>query len=76
VAAEQRATDALRAAGVAVDMKCTDGLCGVCAMRYDAAASDEVEHRDVVLSRAERRERVILCCSRAAAGGGRIVLDA
>ncbi len=76
VPAEQRATDVLAEAGVAVDVKCTDGLCGVCAMRYDASASGEMEHRDVVLSRKERETRVILCCSRAAQPGGRLVLDA
>ncbi|MBL8346819.1 MAG: 4Fe-4S dicluster domain-containing protein [Rubrivivax sp.] len=76
VPADARATDVLAAAGLAVDVKCTDGLCGVCAMRYDAAASDEIEHRDVVLSRKERETRVILCCSRAAHEGGRVVLDA
>ena len=75
VPADQRATDVLAAAGFGVDVKCTDGLCGVCARHYDAAASDEVEHRDVVLSRRERATRVVLCCSRAAHEGGRIVLD-
>ncbi len=74
VSADERATDVLARAGIAIDMKCTDGLCGVCAMAYDAEASNPIDHRDVVLSAAQRRERVILCCSRAADAGGTIVL--
>jgi ferredoxin-NADP reductase len=75
VPADRAATDVLAEAGVAVDVKCSDGLCGVCATRYDAAASDEIEHRDFVLSRREREHKVILCRSRAKAEGGTIVLD-
>ncbi len=72
---DRSATDVLAAAGVRVDTKCSDGICGVCAVAYDAAASDEVEHRDHVLSARQREHKVILCCSRAKAPGGRIVLD-
>jgi ferredoxin-NADP reductase/ferredoxin len=75
VAADERATDALAAAGLAAQVKCSDGLCGVCAVGYDAAASDEIEHRDFVLCTRERRARVILCCSRPMAAGGRLVID-
>jgi ferredoxin-NADP reductase/ferredoxin len=75
VPASASATDALAEAGVAVPTKCSDGLCGVCATAYDAALSDEVEHRDVVLSQAERAARVILCCSRPKTAGGRLVVD-
>jgi ferredoxin-NADP reductase len=75
VRADQRATDVMQAAGIAIDVKCTDGLCGVCARRYDAEASDPVDHRDVVLSAAQRRERVILCCSRSERAGGVIRLS-
>jgi hypothetical protein len=64
----------LAEAGVKIDVKCSDGLCGVCACAYDAATSGPVDHRDVVLSAAQRRERVILCCSRAAEPGGVISL--
>jgi ferredoxin-NADP reductase len=74
VPADRSATDVLAEAGVKIDVKCSDGLCGVCACHYDAAASDPVDHRDVVLSAAQRRERVILCCSRAAEPGGVISL--
>ncbi|MCU0921763.1 MAG: 4Fe-4S dicluster domain-containing protein, partial [Burkholderiaceae bacterium] len=75
VPAERSATDVLAEAGLAVPTKCSDGLCGVCAVAYDAAASAAVEHRDVVLGAAERQRRVILCCSRAAEDGGTLVLE-
>ena len=75
VAADRSATEVLAEAGFAVVTKCSDGLCGTCATPYDAAASDAIEHRDFVLSQAERASRVILCCSRAEAPGGRLVLD-
>jgi reductive dehalogenase len=75
VPAEHSATEVLAQAGVAVPTKCSDGLCGVCAVAYDAAASSPVDHRDVVLGAAERERRIILCCSRAADEGGTLVLD-
>ena len=75
VAADADATDVMQAAGVPIDVKCSDGLCGVCATGYDPLASDPVDHRDWVLGVAERRERVILCCSRSAVEGGRLVVD-
>lgn len=68
------ATEVLAAAGVAVDVKCSDGLCGVCAVPYDAQASGPVEHRDVVLSAREREGRVILCCVRMQQDGAALVL--
>jgi len=74
VAADASATDALAAAGVRVDTKCSDGLCGVCALPYDAAASGAVDHRDVVLSAAERRHKVIACCVRMQQPGAELVL--
>ncbi|MEP7280411.1 MAG: 4Fe-4S double cluster binding domain-containing protein [Rubrivivax sp.] len=75
VPADRSATEVLAESGIGVDTKCSDGLCGVCATAYDADASDPVEHRDVVLSAAERRQRVILCCARSAVDGGTLVLD-
>jgi reductive dehalogenase len=74
VAADRSATEVLAEAGVKIDVKCSDGLCGVCACAYDADASGAIDHRDVVLSAAQRRERLILCCSRAAEPGGVIGL--
>ena len=75
VPADRSATDVLAEAGLAIDTKCSDGLCGVCATRYDRAASGEIEHRDFVLSRKEREQRVILCCSRAKEEGAEIVVE-
>jgi ferredoxin len=72
VSAHEPATDALARAGVHVDVKCSDGLCGVCRC---GVLSGEVEHRDFVLSRAQRKTSMILCRSRAAAAGGEIALD-
>jgi ferredoxin-NADP reductase/ferredoxin len=69
---ELKATEALERAGITIDVKCSDGLCGVCSTRYSAG---EVEHRDYVLSKAQRLERMIVCCSRAGQPGGRITLD-
>ena len=75
VPAGRSASAVLAEAGVALDLKCSDGLCGVCATRYDAAASDAVDHRDVVLGRSARAAQVILCCSRSAVPGGTLVVD-
>jgi ferredoxin len=75
VPADRSATEVLAEAGITIATKCSDGLCGVCATAYDATTSDEVEHRDFVLSRGERAQRVILCCSRAKTAGGRLVVD-
>ena len=75
VPAERSATDMLAQAGIKVDTKCSDGLCGICATAYDAGASGEIEHRDFVLGRKEREHKVILCCSRPKEAGGQIVVD-
>jgi ferredoxin len=72
VPADRRATEVLAEAGIAVDTKCSDGICGVCAATVVAG---EVEHRDHVLSRKQRENRMILCCSRAVAPGGEIAID-
>ncbi|MCK0168271.1 4Fe-4S dicluster domain-containing protein [Jannaschia sp. S6380] len=71
VAAEEPATDALARAGLRVDVKCSDGICGVCACGYRGKA----EHRDFVLSKAQRETRIILCRSRAAEPGGTLEID-
>ncbi len=72
VSAQQAATDALLAAGVAVDVKCSDGLCGVCKC---ALISGAVEHRDFVLSNQQRQTQIILCQSRAAKPDGIVEID-
>jgi len=69
---DKKATEALADAGFAVDTKCSDGICGVCATKY---VDGDIEHRDFVLSKDQRREKVVLCCSRAAEPEGEIVLD-
>lgn len=69
VSAEESAADALIAQGIAVDVKCADGLCGTCKCGLIAG---DVEHRDHVLSKADRKGAMILCRSRAAQAGGRI----
>jgi len=72
VSADQSATDALQAAGIAIDVKCSDGLCGVCRCTL---LNGEVEHRDFVLSAQQRETSLILCQSRAASPGGVIEID-
>lgn len=72
VPAHRSAAEALLAAGIPVDLKCSDGLCGVCKCELLAG---EVEHRDHVLSKAQRQSAMILCQSRAATPGGEIVIN-
>ena len=72
VGAGETAADALVAAGYAVDVKCSDGLCGVCKC---GVSSGEVEHRDFVLSEAQRQSTIILCQSRAAQKDGVLEID-
>jgi ferredoxin-NADP reductase/ferredoxin len=72
VGADESATDALAAAGLPVTVKCTDGLCGVCAAHHLAG---DIEHRDYVLSSKERETKIILCCSRASEADGIIKID-
>ena len=72
VPADRSATAALKDAGMNVDVKCSDGLCGVCKAPY---LDGEIEHRDYVLSKSQRLSSMILCCSRAKQPDGTIVLD-
>jgi ferredoxin-NADP reductase len=72
VAADRAGTEALLSAGVHVDVKCSDGLCGVCKCRVVSGA---VEHRDFVLSKAQRQTAMILCQSRAAEPDGVVEID-
>ncbi|WP_425037997.1 reductive dehalogenase [Primorskyibacter sp. S187A] len=72
VGADEELSDVLLANGVHVDVKCADGICGVCKCGVIAG---EVEHRDFVLSQAQRETQLITCQSRAAARDGRLVLD-
>jgi ferredoxin len=72
VPADQSATDVLAQNGVQVDVKCSDGICGVCKCTL---VSGDVEHRDFVLSNAQRTSNIILCQSRAAKPGGIIKVE-
>ncbi|SHH18460.1 reductive dehalogenase [Marivita hallyeonensis] len=72
VPADKTATDVLAENGIAVDVKCSDGICGVCKARV---LSGDVEHRDFVLSKAQRADQIILCQSRAARADGEITID-
>ena len=72
VSADKTAADVLNANGIHVDIKCSDGICGVCKC---GVLSGEVEHRDFVLSKAQRKGTMILCQSRAARQDGVIELD-
>lgn len=72
VTADEAATDALARAGVSVDVKCSDGVCGVCKC---GVRTGEVDHRDFVLSAKQRTNQIILCQSRAANPDGVIELD-
>ncbi len=72
VGADQTVLAALRAANIDVQSDCEEGLCGSCEVRVLAGA---IDHRDLVLTRAERDAgtRMMACCSRARAG--RLVLE-
>ena len=72
VAADETAADALIKQGFAVDVKCSDGLCGVCQCGYQDGV---VDHRDFVLSHAQKQSQIILCQSRARDKDGVIRLD-
>ena len=64
--------DILLEQGVSIDVKCADGICGVCKC---GIVDGEVEHRDFVLSQKQRETEIITCQSRAAEGCEVITLD-
>ena len=66
---DKTATDVLAENGIHIDVKCSDGICGVCKC---GLVSGEVEHRDFVLSKKQREGAIILCQSRAAEDGGMV----
>ncbi len=72
IPADRIPTDVLADNGIHVDVKCSDGLCGVCKC---GLVSGEVEHRDFVLSKTQRETSIILCQSRAAQKDGTIEVD-
>ncbi len=66
--------DALQKAGLPVDYACEEGLCGACQVKV---LHGKVEHRDFVLTSAQKAKNNIMvtCVSRAAAGETRLILD-
>lgn len=68
VAADTTLLDAIRAVGIDLASDCCEGLCGSCEV---SVLEGEIDHRDLVLTRAERAEnrRMMACCSRAKSGG-------
>ncbi|MCR0981982.1 cytochrome P450/oxidoreductase [Roseomonas populi] len=64
VPADRTLLQALHAAGIDVPSDCGEGLCGSCEVQV---LEGEVDHRDKVLSAAERAgsARMMACCSRA-----------
>jgi reductive dehalogenase len=72
IPADRTTTDILLENGIHVDMKCADGICGVCKC---GLVSGDVEHRDFVLSNKQRENSIILCQSRAAEPDGVIEVD-
>ena len=72
VPAHRTATEVLQDAGIAIDVKCADGICGVCTV---ACTSPGIDHRDHVLSAKERATRIVLCCSRTLHANAEIEID-
>lgn len=64
VPADKTVLDVLAAAGIDVACDCREGLCGSCEVQVFAG---EIDHRDRVLSQAERKQnnKMMTCCSRA-----------
>ncbi len=62
VAANVSILDTLRRHGHALASSCESGTCGTCRVRF---IEGEVDHRDLVLSDAERKREVMVCVSRA-----------
>jgi ferredoxin-NADP reductase len=72
VAATDSVLEALDHAGIAVANACRDGVCGSC---ETPVLAGEIDHRDSILTAAQRAQgdRMLICVSRAA--GLRLVLD-
>ena len=69
---DKSAAEVMQEAGLKIDIKCSDGICGVCKC---GVLEGDVEHRDFVLSKAQKETSFISCQSRAAEPGGILVLD-
>ncbi len=74
VSADQSILQALRASGQRVTSSCESGTCGSC---RTGLLGGQVEHRDMVLSDAEKADNIMVCVSRALPGPAspELVLD-
>lgn len=72
VAAKQSVLDAVREAGVDALYDCRVGNCGACAVKVLEGIP---EHRDVVLTKAERERAGLMCICVSRAQSERLVLD-
>jgi ferredoxin len=72
VAAEQSILAALTQAGIEVPSSCEQGVCGTCECRI---LEGEAEHRDSILSAAERAAQTVLMACVSRAKTPRLVLD-
>ncbi|MHC5263572.1 PDR/VanB family oxidoreductase [Streptomyces sp. UC4497] len=70
VSADTTVLAAVRSAVPATPYSCEQGFCGTCQQRV---LEGEIEHRDELLTDAERADSMLICVSRAR--GGRLVLD-
>lgn len=72
VEAEQSVTDALVAAGVAIETSCEQGVCGTCLTKV---LEGEVQHNDLFLTPEEQaaNDQFLPCCSRSKSA--RLVID-
>src|SRR5579871_4301189 len=61
VAANVSILDTLRRHGHSLPSSCESGTCGTCRCKY---IDGEADHRDLVLSEAERKREVMICVSR------------
>lgn len=71
VPADRTILEVLRDAGIELPSVCRAGFCGSCVVPL---LEGEADHRDTVLSDAERKNRIQTCCSRAAEGA-QLVID-
>ena len=72
IPADRSIAECLIEKGLPIDLKCSNGLCGVCKC---GLVSGDVDHRDYVLSKAQQENTIITCQSRATDKDGELVLD-
>lgn len=71
VPADRTILEVLRDVGIELPSVCRAGFCGSCVVPL---LEGEADHRDTVLSEAERQNRIQTCCSRAPEGA-QLVID-